>query len=220
MSTLVKRPVLLGLAALNAVLVIALAAMWLTPQGQWRNVHWARPAPMEPDYLQMLPALPDAAQPVSASTFLALLERPLFSSTRRPPPPPPPPAPAAPPDLLTNAQLVGIYQSGPASGIIARIEGKSRRIRVGESLNGWQLHSVQERAALFRNGAQTRELPLQRAKAGTSVADPVTRPAAPPSAPTPPASPAAETVAPPQTQTQPAPGAEPAPPGRRSRFGP
>jgi hypothetical protein len=218
MSLVMKRPVLAALAVLNIVLALSLAAMWLTPQGQWRNLHWTRPAPILPDYQQMLPALP-APQSVSTSAFLALLERPLFSSTRRPPPPPPPPVPAPPPDLLANAQLMGIYQSGEASGIIVRIEGKNRRIRLNESVNGWQLHSVQERAAVFTSAGQTRELPLLRAKVGSAVADPSVREPTPPiSARLPSASPPVNS-APQGATTQPVPAA-PAATGRKSRFGP
>ncbi|MBS0294433.1 MAG: hypothetical protein JSS01_18160 [Proteobacteria bacterium] len=219
-----KRPVLAVLAALNIALALALAAMWVSPQGQWRNIHWTRPAPIQPDFQQMLPPLPGAPQPVSGSTFLALLERPMFSSTRRPPPPPPPPAPAAPPDLLADAQVLGTYQSGEASGIIARIEGKSRRIRLNESLNGWQLRTVHERAAIFTNGGQTRELPLLRAKIGSSVADPSARAAPPANAPiapsSPPASSAPEGESLPQAQAQPPATAAPAATQRKSRFGP
>ena len=215
MSAMTQRPVLLGLAALNAALAVALAAMWLTPQGQLRGVHWAAPAPIQPDYQQMLPALPGAQQPVSATTFLALLERPLFSSSRRPPPPPPPPAAAAPPDLLADAQVLGVYQSGQASGIIARIGGKARRIRLNESLNGWQLHAVQERSALFKSGDQTRELPLQRARIGSAAADPATGAATPGNTPMPGGS-----DTPLKAQAQSTASSEPAPPKRKSRFGP
>ena len=216
MSLVMKRPILAALVALNVALGLGLAAMWITPQGQLRNLQWVRPAAIQPDFQQMLPALP-TQQPVSTSAFLALLERPLFSSTRRPPPPPPTPAP--PPDLLANAQVLGIYQSGAASGIIVRIEGKARRIRLNESINGWQLQSVQERAAIFTSAGQTRELPLLRAKVGSAAADPMARVPATANAPLPPPTPAAAPSAP-EAATPPPPPAAPAAAPRKSRFGP
>ncbi len=218
MSLVMKRPILAALVALNVALGLGLAAMWITPQGQLRNLQWVRPAAIQPDFQQMLPALP-TQQPVSTSAFLALLERPLFSSTRRPPPPPPPPTPAPPPDLLANAQVLGIYQSGAASGIIVRIEGKARRIRLNESINGWQLQSVQERAAIFTSAGQTRELPLLRAKVGSAAADPMPRVPATANAPLPPPTPAAAPSAP-EAATPPPPPAAPAAAPRKSRFGP
>ncbi len=207
-----KRPAFAALVAINMALALALAVMWITPQGRLRNVHWTAPGPVQPDYQQMLPALPQP-EPVRTDAFLALLERPLFSSTRRPPPPPPPPKTSEPPaDPLTDAQLLGIYQSGETSGVIARIDGKNRRIRLSESLLGWQLQSVQERKAVFVSGGQTRELPLMRAKIGSGGAANLPPPAAaiPPQAPPPQATPPVE----PAAQTNPG---QPAAP-RRSRF--
>jgi hypothetical protein len=166
-----KTPTLTALAAVNAALVVGLVALWVTPQGQWRNVHWTQPAPIAPNYQQMLPALA-APQHVRTDAFLALVERPLFSNTRRPPPPPPPPAPkdAEPPaDLLTKAKVLGIYQSGDAGGIIAFIDGKNRRIRLNETVSGWQLRSVDDHKAVFANGGRTRELPLTRADIGSAT---------------------------------------------------
>jgi hypothetical protein len=164
-----KRAVLTLLVAANAALVLGLAAMWVTPQGNWRNVHWLRPEPIQPDYQQMLPALP-VAQAVRTDAFLSLLERPLFSSSRRPPPPPPPPqASAPPPDLLTSTQILGTYQSGTTGGVIARIDGKNRRVRLNETVNGWQLRSVQGNKAVFAGQGQTRELLLERAKMGSAA---------------------------------------------------
>ena len=110
--------------------------------------------------------------------------------------------------------MLGIYQSGAASGIIVRIEGKARRIRLNESINGWQLQSVQERAAIFTSAGQTRELPLLRAKVGSAAADPMARVPATANAPLPPPTPAAAPSAP-EAATPPPPAAP-----RKSRFGP
>lgn len=178
-----KNPVIGSLIAANSLLALALAAMWVDMQGQLRHVHWVRPEPIQADYMQMVPVLPGREQ-VRTDTFLALLERPLFSSTRRPPPPPPPPVPAPPPDLLSNAQVLGTYSGdGVSSGAIVRIDGKGRRVRLGESINGWQLSSVKERSAVFTSGGQTRELPLVRSKMAAGVDVPAARNEPPPASP-------------------------------------
>ncbi len=206
-----RNPILTALAVANVALALGLAALWVDRHGQPRNAQWTPPEPIQPDYLQMLPTVsgPSAAR---TDAFLELLERPLFSASRRPPPPPPPPTPPAPPDLLANAQLLGIYHSGTSSGAIIQIEGKSRRIRLNESLNGWQLQSVEERSALFSNGGQTRQLPLARAKMGAARADSAS---ALPATGAAPAAPAAPAVA-----QEPAPGGSAASPPRKRRFGP
>ena len=46
MSLVMKRPILAALVALNVALGLGLAAMWITPQGQLRNLQWVRPAAM------------------------------------------------------------------------------------------------------------------------------------------------------------------------------
>lgn len=166
-----KNPVIGMLIAANVLLVLALTAMWVDPQGQVRHTHWVRPDPIQSDYMEMLPGLPSRA-PVRTDVFLTVLERPIFSSTRRPPPPPPPPVPIPPPDLLANAQVVGVFSDGGDSGgAIVRIDGKGRRIRLGESISGWRLASVKERSAVFSSGGQTRELMLVRSKVGAAKAD-------------------------------------------------
>ncbi len=211
-----KRPAVVGLGLLNAALVLGLAAIWIDPAGRPRNIHWTAPSAVVPDYEKMLPLLP-MKRAVSTDSFLASLERPLFSSTRRPPPPPPPPTPEAPPDVLGSATLVGVYQAEGTTGIIAMVDGKSRRIRVNEMLGSWRLRAVGERSVVFENGGATRELLLARAKmaGGASPASgqsaPPTAAQIPPSVPTPPV--AAGGVAPP------ADAASTASP-RRPRFGP
>ena len=214
-----KNPVVAALAAVNLALALGLAALWLKPSGEPRNVHWTPPQPIQPDYLQMLPALREPGV-VRTDEFLQLLERPLFSSSRRPPPPPPPPTPPPPPDLLANAQLVGTYNSGGGAGVIVQMDGKSRRIRLGEALNGWQLKTIQERVAIFTNGEQSRELPLIRAKIGSAVADPA--PAAASAAPVTFAVPviAAQPDAAPAATPESAANANPVATPRKRRFGP
>lgn len=215
-----RRPVLAVLAAINGLLFVGLAALWVAPDGQLRNMHWTPPKPVMPDYEHMVPALPPL-RAVPPDAFLASLERPLFSSTRRPPPPPPPPVAEAPPDLLGTMKVLGIYQADGVSGVIAMVDGKSRRIRVNEMFNGWQLRSVGERSVVFAAGGSVREISLVRAKM-TGVVPPAPAPASAASAPA--SQPVVQfppvVTADPSSPVTTPPSSEPGVAPRRPRFGP
>ena len=183
-----KRNALTLLVALNVVLVLVLAALWLHRDGSVRNVRWQAPKPITSDYLQMLPVLPERTR-VDTARFMSWLERPLFSLTRRPPPPPPPPSPPTPPapvDTLADARLLGVAENGQTGAVILHIGGKSRRVRLNEMVDGgWVLRTVQARSATFDNAGQTRTLQLVRAAVSTytGAVIPVSAPPAPPPPP-------------------------------------
>lgn len=183
-----KRNALTLLVALNVVLVLVLAALWLHRDGSVRNVRWQAPKPITSDYLQMLPVLPERTR-VDTARFMSWLERPLFSVTRRPPPPPPPPSPSTPPapvDTLADAKLLGVVENGQTGAVILHIGGKSRRVRLNEMVDGgWVLRTVQARSATFDNAGQTRTLQLVRAAVSTytGAVIPVSAPPAPPPPP-------------------------------------
>ena len=180
-----KRNALTLLVALNVVLVLVLAALWLHRDG---NVRWQAPKPITSDYLQMLPVLPERTR-VDTARFMSWLERPLFSVTRRPPPPPPPPSPSTPPapvDTLADAKLLGVAENGQTGAVILHIGGKSRRVRLNEMVDGgWVLRTVQARSATFDNAGQTRTLQLVRAAVSTytGAVIPVSAPPVPPPPP-------------------------------------
>ena len=188
-----KRNALTLLVALNVVLVLVLAALWLHRDGSVRNVRWQAPKPITSDYLQMLPVLPERTR-VDTARFMSWLERPLFSVTRRPPPPPPPPSPSTPPapvDTLADAKLLGVAANGQTGAVILHIGGKSRRVRLNEMVDGgWVLRTVQARSATFDNAGQTRTLQLVRAAVSTYTGA-VIPVSAPPLPPPPPAVPVA-----------------------------
>lgn len=183
-----KRNALTLLVALNVVLVLVLAALWLHRDGSVRNVRWQAPKPITSDYLQMLPVLPERTR-VDTARFMSWLERPLFSVTRRPPPPPPPPSPSTPPapvDTLADAKLLGVAENGQTGAVILHIGGKSRRVRLNEMVDGgWVLRTVQARSATFDNAGQTRTLQLVRAAVSnyTGAVIPVSAPPVPPPPP-------------------------------------
>lgn len=228
------------LLGLNGALALGLAAMWVAPDGSLRDTTWTAPEPVKTDYLAMVPTLPDRER-VDTSRFLSMLDRPLYSLTRRPPPPPPPPAPPPPVDTLRNARLLGLLMSGPSTGTaILNVDGRNRRVRLKESVEGWTLQSIQGRSATFTNMGESRVLQMQRGNVTAYTGQPLnvvpSAPATPPPAPVPtpqPAAPGVPTagaaVSAPQAPGAPAPqaaqaggGAAPAAaapaPARRSRF--
>ena len=168
-----KRYILHVLVAVNLALVSGLAWLWLTPQGSWRNVKWTPPAAKVADFTSGLPEKSEAA-PIENSRLVAMLDRPLFSPTRRPPPPPPPPPVPPPVDTLASARLVAVYSGAEGGGAVVNLGGKSRKIRVNESIEGWVLKSIDGRSATFTSSDQTRALQLARsAMTTTSGSQPI-----------------------------------------------
>jgi len=164
------------------VLVLALAAglasLWVDRQGQWRNIVWTAPAAKLPDVKPLVNVVP-AAEGASAVSYASIQDRPLFAPDRRPPPPP---APPPPPDPFATIQMYGIF-SGANAGILARVDGNVRRVKVGESIGSWTLKGIDGRKISFVQGDQTRDLSLAYAKLRTVTPPPVVappRPGAPP----------------------------------------
>lgn len=210
-----KRHALPALIALVALLALTLVALWVSPSGELRHVRWHAPAPQTADYAAMVPTLPD---PAAADTrrFVALLERPLFSPTRRPPPPKAAEEGVSS-DAMGTARLLGLFEGKGDGGAIVLIDGKPRRVRLNEAVDGWRLSAVQQRSATFTRAGQSRVLQLVRAVLTGEPAKPspvaasVARAPAPES---PPAPPPAAASAPPAKAANPAPPvATAAPPG-------
>ncbi len=144
-----------------ALLAGGLAWLWFDSSGAVRNVNWIAPAPLKPESGKTSSTPPNAAGG-NPTQYLAMLERPLFAPDRRPPPPPAPPAlpPAPPPpDPLANIQISGIF-SGASPGIIARIDGRLRRVRVNDAIGPWTLKSIEGRNVTFAQGSDSRQLRL------------------------------------------------------------
>jgi hypothetical protein len=102
------------------------------------------------------------------AAFAAILERPIFAPDRRQPPPPAPPAPPPPPDPLANISIHGIF-SGASAGVLARIDGKQRRIKINEKIGPWTLKSIDGRDITFTQGDEDRKLRLAFARLDTPV---------------------------------------------------
>jgi hypothetical protein len=137
-------------------------------------------------------ALQPAATAPNPLLYMAILERPLFAPDRRPPPPPAPPAEPPPPDPMASVQLMGLF-SGTNGGVLARVEGKVRRIKLNETIGAWLLKSVDGREATFVQGDDSRILQLAYSKWGVPAPVPAA-PAAPVAATAAPAAPVAQNV--------------------------
>ena len=163
-----RHNILRVLIAAIVVLVLALGWLWLDPRGKPRNVHWQAPEPHKPDFASMIPPLPQQ-DPADLNRFVSILERPLFSPSRRPPPPPPPPpvvAPPPPPDPLASIHLFGTFSGAEGGGgIIARIDGKPKRVYVNENIGAWVVKSVSNRSVTLTRGGESRTLTLVHARA-------------------------------------------------------
>lgn len=173
------------LLLLSLLLTGGLAAMWFDQHAHLRNLAWVAPKALPPDI--KVPAGPPKVGPGTsdAALFAVILERPLFAPDRRPPPPPPPPKPAPPPDPLADIQIMGIF-SGENSGIIARIEGKMRRVKISEAVGSWTLKSIADRDVVFAQGDQNRKLRMAYARLDTPAPKAAAAVAKPPSVPGPP----------------------------------
>ena len=178
--------------ALNAALLALLIWMWVDSQGELRNVTWYAPAPVAPELGEPVTNLP-VAKSLDTGVFMATLDRPLFSPSRRPVPKVIEVAKAVPEvDPFAGIHLYGLYTADEGKGgILARVEGKVRRIGSGETLSGWKIKEVRDREVVFARDGEERSIKLA-----------ITRPA--PSAP---ASPAPQTaVAPTASSAPPAQG--------------
>jgi hypothetical protein len=188
------------LLALNLALVGGLGYLWLTPEGQPRDLRWVPPAPVLPEATAHTMAHAVGSEP-DLQAFAQVVERPLFSPTRRPPPPPKPPAPPPPPDPLANVHVYGIFVGEEAGegGMLASIDGKVRRMGTNDEVAGWKIKELREREITLVKGEETRVLRLVQARPvdATRTARAAGAPAnaARPGGPAPGANPAADAAA-------------------------
>lgn len=173
------------LSLLTLLLAGSLAAMWFDQHAHLRNLAWIAPKALPPDVKVPSGRAKAGSATSDAAVFAVILERPLFAPDRRPPPPPPPPTPPPPPDPLADIQIMGIF-SGENSGIIARIEGKMRRVKISEAVGSWTLKSIADRDVTFAQGDQNRKLRMAYARLDTPAPKAAATVAKPPSVPGPP----------------------------------
>lgn len=169
-----KRRVVSLLVLLNLALAALLAWLWLTPQGELRGVRWLPPPPVRPA-LAYPPDMPNFD--VDLTRYVATLERPLFDPGRRPPPPPQTVAAAPAPDPMPDIRLLGVYGNKAAGGVIARVDGQVRRVRIGESFGGWSIKELRANEIVIGRAGEVHTIPLTRST-GTEPALAAAAPAA------------------------------------------
>jgi len=153
------------LLVLTLALSAALAWMWVDEHARLRDVTWVPPAPLAPGFAKSAASAAGSATG-SPAQYLTILERPVFAPDRRPPPAA---AASAPPDPMANIQLHAIF-SGAVAGVIARVDGKLRRVKVNDAIGPWTLKSVDGREATFAQGEETRKVRLAYTRLDTVAA--------------------------------------------------
>jgi hypothetical protein len=155
------------LSVLSLGLALGLASLWVDPNAEpLPQNFWTAPAPVSPEIANPTVALRTDPHGGNPDAYPAILARPMFAPDRRPPPPPAPPVvppPPPPPDPFASVQITGLF-TGPSGGVLARVEGKIRRVKIGQSIGAWKLETVEGREATFKQGEQERKLPLAYAK--------------------------------------------------------
>ncbi len=114
---------------------------------------------------------------IPMSSLTATRERPLFSPSRRPPSPPPEPMPVAeapPPPPAEPEQplftLVGTA-TGETDNVAVVMDQNTRnlvRVKVGETVSGWQLRSIDQRAMTVEKNDRRVTLTLPAAPASAA----------------------------------------------------
>ena len=116
------------------------------------------------------------SQDETTGAVTAFAERPLFSATRRikvrPPAAEaaPKPEPTGPILSLDKWSLLGIFDSGEVEGALIRHPNSGRhRLVVGESVDGWELTSVDPRSVRFKSVAGGSQAELNMSLATVEV---------------------------------------------------
>ncbi|NQX90177.1 MAG: hypothetical protein HRT77_16110 [Halioglobus sp.] len=143
------------------VMVLALLLLVQLAYGAMRLAMLAQPEPVALDGAAMQGMRLLAVKRVTDEQRNAISERPLFSVSRRPPVSRAQARPA-PAGQLRGVQLLGVFGSGSAAGVIVQVDKDRQRVLLGDALQGWTLDAVHpDRVEFVRRGQQT-TLPLQQ----------------------------------------------------------
>lgn len=169
------------LSRANRIVLLVLAVVVLLA------VYWvartSRPAPVEPS--------PEALQParfflpgMGASAEGFMVSQPLFWPSRRPYTPPEleteePVQSFEQGSILDSMKVTGLVGGGDNALVIVQLGDQRRRIRLNESVQGWELVNISANQATFRGRVadgtlEDRSLPLERIAVPTE-ADPSVR---------------------------------------------
>jgi len=132
------------------------------------------PAPILPasDSLEVISSI--SLDTITARQRSEIRSRPLFWAGRRPQE-----AVVIAPELpevkqlkehkFEGIKLLGVFGVGESVGIIAQVKGKSRRVLVGEKVDGWTLEAVEGNDAVFVAGSRREKATLQPEAAKSAV---------------------------------------------------
>ena len=121
--------------------------------------------------------------------FTEIVDRPLFLESRRPPPKVKHEAPqqVIPEQEQLEYVLTGVMTTGerPLAFFKPTAQGKTQRLKQGESLDGWLVKAIEERRVILARGSLSQVLTLQkltshRPRAAVPVSPGARRPAKPP----------------------------------------
>lgn len=161
-----SRGVLWLLLCVNLGLAAGLAWFWVDERGQLRDFRWQRPLPMVPAAVVQIPR---SLQPQADSErqFVAILERPLFAANRQPPQIKPV---ASVVDPLADLVLFGVYGGKDFGGVLARFDGKTRRVKLQDTIGDWTLTEIEPKQVTLTRASETRVIKLVQARVRAPVA--------------------------------------------------
>jgi hypothetical protein len=148
------------------VILLLLLLLLQLAYGASRLALLSTPAPILPatDALEVMSAIP--LDRVTAPQSSEIRSRPLFWMGRRPAE-----AVIIAPELpevkqpkehkFEGIKLLGVFGVGESVGIIAQVKGKSRRVLLGQKVDGWTLEKVEGNGAVFVAGSQREKATLQ-----------------------------------------------------------
>lgn len=166
-----RRWAIPALVLLNLGLLAGLASLWVHRDGTPRAVRWSQPMAVSLA-LDARPPLP--VMDVDLSRYVAILERPLFVPSRRPPPPPAPPKVA---EVMPMVRVLAVYGAlsddgagSGSAGLIARVDGVVRRLRVGDRIGGWAIEQVRRTEVVLAQGSERQTIAVRRGQVDDAVA--------------------------------------------------
>jgi hypothetical protein len=149
-----------------AVILLLLLLVLQLAYGASRLAILTTPAPILPasDSLEVISSI--SLDTITARQRSEIRSRPLFWTGRRPA------------EDVANAaelqelkelkehtfegvRLLGVFGAGESVGIIAQVKGKSRRVLLGQKVDGWTLEKVEGNDAVFVAGSQREKATLQ-----------------------------------------------------------
>jgi hypothetical protein len=111
-----------------------------------------------PEFVRHAPPAAPAVEPVrvAATAYNAIMAHPIFAPDRAPPP-----AEADDQSNLSGVEVLGTAIAGKVSAALVRdSDGEFNRIKIGETIDGWKLVSIEAKALVFDRNGERRSLAI------------------------------------------------------------